>query len=57
MKNPLVSCILTTFNRKELFIRSLSSILNQTYKNLEIIIVDDGSNDGTKDLVKKDFKS
>ena len=53
MKNTLVSCILTTFNRKELLIRSLSSILNQTYKNLEIIIVDDGSNDGTKDLVKK----
>lgn len=55
MQNPLVSCILTTFNRKELLIRSLSSILNQTYKNLEIIIVDDFSTDGTKDLIEHKF--
>lgn len=55
MKNPLVSCILTTFNRKKLLIRSFNSILNQTYKNLEIIIVDDCSNDGTKDLIKNKF--
>lgn len=49
---PLVSVIIPTYNRSALLPRAIHSVLNQTYKNLEIIIVDDASNDGTKSLVK-----
>ena len=52
MKNYLVSCILTTYNRCDLLKRSLDSILNQTYKNLEILIIDDCSSDNTEKFVK-----
>lgn len=53
MKNEkLVSAIITTHNRKELFIKALNSIINQTYKNIEILVVDDGSEDGTKEYME-----
>ena len=50
-ENPLVSVIVTTYNRKELLKETLESILNQTFKNFELIVVDDGSTDNTKDIV------
>lgn len=46
-----ISIIIPTFNRKEYLKQCLDSILNQTYKNLEIIIVDDCSLDGTEELI------
>ena len=52
LKNNLVSVCITTYNRQEQLPLTLKSVLKQTYKNLEIIIVDDYSNDGTKDLIK-----
>ena len=42
-KQPLVSVILTTYNRFNLFLKAYQSILDQSYKNLEIIIIDDCS--------------
>ena len=42
--NPLVSVIVTTYNRKELLKETIDSILNQTYKNFELIVVDNYSN-------------
>ena len=42
--NPLVSVVVPTFNRKELLTKTVHSILNQTYKNTEVIIVDNYSN-------------
>lgn len=43
-----VSVILTLFNSRNFFRRALDSVLNQTYKNLELVIIDDGSTDETE---------
>lgn len=53
----LVTAIITTHNRKSLVIRAISSILHQTYNNIEIIVVDDASTDGTRNLVEETFKN
>lgn len=49
--SPLVSVYITTHNRGERLIRAVQSVLNQTYKNIEIIISDDGSKDNTPEIV------
>ena len=45
--NPLISVILCTYNRKSLVLRAIKSVLKQTYTNWQLIIVDDGSTDGS----------
>lgn len=52
MKNPVVSVITPTFNRAELLKETVGSILNQTFKNFEYIVVDDGSADHTQEVLR-----
>ena len=47
-----VSVIIPTYNREKVIERSIRSVLNQTYKNIELIVVDDGSKDNTEKIVK-----
>lgn len=53
MGQPLVSIILPTYNRQEMLVNAIKSILNQNYKNIELIIVNDSSTDNTREIVKK----
>ena len=53
MNNSLVSIIVPTKNSSRLLEKCLESIKNQTYKNLEIIVVDNNSTDDTKRIAKK----
>ncbi|MEL7835181.1 glycosyltransferase family 2 protein [Fodinibius sp. Rm-B-1B1-1] len=50
---PLVSAIITTHNRAELLPRALDSAIVQSYRNLEIIVVDDGSTDDTPEVMEE----
>lgn len=47
-----VTVYIPTHNRKQLLLRAIESVLNQTYKDIEIIVSDDGSTDGTEAALK-----
>ena len=51
MINQLVSVIVPTYNRVAVILETINSILSQTYKNFELIIIDDGSTDDTEKIV------
>lgn len=53
MKNSFISVIVPTYNRADFVGETIESILNQTYKNFELIIVDDGSTDNTEEVIGK----
>ena len=52
-KEPLVTVITVVRNAESLLERTILSIINQTYQNIEYIIIDGASNDGTIDIIKK----
>lgn len=52
VNEPLVSVVIPTRNRIKLLKRALQTVYDQTYKKTEIIVVDDGSDDGTLDFLK-----
>jgi glycosyltransferase involved in cell wall biosynthesis len=49
---PLVSIIMTVYNAEEYIQTSIDSIINQTFTDFEFIIIDDGSNDKSSDIIK-----
>ncbi len=49
---PLVSVLMTSFNREKFIAEAIESVLNSTYQNFELIIVDDCSQDKTVDIAK-----
>jgi len=51
MNKPLVSIILSTYNGSKYITDSIKSVLNQTYKNFEFIIINDFSNDSVEDII------
>jgi len=48
---PRVSVVITTYNRAQLLQRAIDSIFNQSFRDLELIVVDDGSTDNTREIV------
>ena len=53
MKNDkLVSVYINVYNREDLIGETIQSVLDQTYSNLQIIVVDDGSSDNTAEVVR-----
>ena len=53
MNNPLISIIIPSYNVENYITKGIESCLNQSYKNIEVIIVDDGSNDNTTKVVER----
>ncbi len=54
-RKALVSVIISTFNRKDYIGKAIDSVLMQTYKDVEIVIIDDYSSDGTGDYIKENY--
>ena len=53
MEEPLVSIIVPVYNGERSIERCLRSIQNQTYRNIEVIVVNDGSTDHTDRIIRK----
>ncbi|MDB4912951.1 MAG: glycosyl transferase [Gemmatimonadetes bacterium] len=51
----LVSIVLPTYNRAYCLGQTLSSVLEQSYRQMEVLIIDDGSTDGTGELIEREF--
>ena len=52
-KEPLISVIIDNYNYGHFLSQSVDSVLNQTYKNSQIIIVDDGSTDNSREIIER----
>ena len=50
--NPFISIIMPVFNGEKTISNSIQSVLNQTYKNWELILIDDGSSDQTISIIQ-----
>ncbi|MBD2242600.1 glycosyltransferase family A protein [Nostoc sp. FACHB-888] len=55
INKPKISVIIPTYNRKHYLERAINSVLNQTYTDYELIVVDDASTDGTKTFIAEKY--
>lgn len=53
----LVSVLIPVYNRAEFILQTLNSVYQQTYKNYEIIVVDDGSSDGSYEILIEEYEA
>ena len=53
MNNPLVSIIMPAYNVEKYIQESINSVIEQSYKDWELIVIDDNSSDSTNDIIKK----
>ncbi|OGZ64154.1 MAG: hypothetical protein A3A98_04205 [Candidatus Staskawiczbacteria bacterium RIFCSPLOWO2_01_FULL_40_39] len=56
-EKPIVSVIIATYNRAKTLPRAIDSALNQSYGNIEIMVIDDGSTDATEEVVRSYSKN
>ena len=54
--SPIFSIVIPTYNRAHLIASTIESVLEQNFRDFEVLIIDDGSNDNTEDVVNK-FKN
>ena len=55
-KSPKISIVVTSYNYEKYITETLDSLVNQTYKNFEVIVVDDGSKDNSVNIIKEYLK-
>ena len=53
LTNPLVSVVIPAYNAESFIKEAIDSVLNQTYQNVEVIVIDDGSSDSTLEILKQ----
>ena len=53
IKSPVVTVIITNYNKKKYLFKTIKSVKEQTYKKVQIIVVDNLSNDGSEKISKK----
>ena len=53
MKKPLVSILMTIYNHESFLNKSIKSVINQTFKNWELIAIDNGSEDKSSEVLQK----
>ncbi len=52
LSNPLISAVMIVYNGEQFIAKAIDSVLSQTYKNFELLIWNDGSTDGTENIIK-----
>jgi alpha-1,3-rhamnosyltransferase len=52
-RNPLVTVVIPSYNHQAYVAQSIQSVFSQTYKEIELIVIDDGSSDASEKVIQK----